>query len=97
MCSPTLELLCNQNSSVSIGVYLEVSYIAKSIKMFRVDARIMFLDMVLPLFFLILKQLVNKDNQRKLVLEACSSLIAFLREAVFKEWLQAYYANEQCK
>ena len=97
MCSPTLGHLCNQNPSVSIGVYLEVSSIAKKYRHVLVDERIMFLDMVLPLFFLILKQLVNKDNQRKLVLEACSSLIAFLREAVFKEWLQAYYANEQCK
>jgi hypothetical protein len=50
--------------------------------------------MVLPLLFLILKQLVNKDNQRKLVPKACSSLIVFLREALFKEWLQAYYAKK---
>ena len=89
MCSPTLGLLCNKNPSVSVGVYLEVSFIAKKYPDVRVDARIMFLDMVLPLFFLILKRLVNRDTQRKLVLEACSSLIAFLREALLEEWLQA--------
>ena len=50
----------------------------------------------LVLLFLILKQLVNKDTQK----ETCPksiSLIAFLREALFNEWLQAYYAYEQCK
>ena len=62
MCSPTLGLLCNQNPSVSIGVYFEVFSIAKMYQDVRVDARIMFLDMVLPLFFLIIKKLVNKDT-----------------------------------
>ena len=90
MCSPTLGLLCNKNPSVSVGVYLEVSFIAKKYQDVRVDTRIMFLDMILPLFFLILKQLVNKDIQRELVLEACSALIVFLLgEALLEEWLQA--------
>ena len=94
MSSPTLGLLCNKNPSVSVGVYLEVSFIARKYQDIRVDARIMFLDIVLPLFFLILKQLVNKDTQG--VLEVFPSLL-FLREALFMEWLQAYYAKKQCK
>ena len=89
MSSPTLGLLCNKNPSVSVGVYLEVSFIARKYQDIRVDARIMFLDIVLPLFFLILKQLVNKDIQRELVLEACSSLIVFiLGEALLEEWFK---------
>jgi hypothetical protein len=55
MYSPTLGLMCNQNPSLSIGVYLEVSSITKKYQNVRVDARIMFLDMVLPSFFSILK------------------------------------------
>ena len=90
MCSPTLALLCNKNPSVSVGVYLEVSFIAKKYQDVRVDARIMFLDIVLPLFFEILNQLVNKDTQRELVPEESSSLIVFLLgEALLEEWLQA--------
>ena len=74
MCSPTLGLLCNKNPSVSVGVYLEVSFIVKEYQDVRVDARIMFLDIVLLWFFLILKQLVNKDTQRELIPEAFPSL-----------------------
>jgi hypothetical protein len=55
MYSPTLGLMCNQNPRLSIGVYLEVSSITKKYQNVRVDARIMFLDMVLPSFFSILK------------------------------------------
>ena len=75
MCSPTLALLCNKNPSVSVGVYLEVSFIVQKYQDIRVDARIMFLDIVLLWFFLILKQLVNKDIQRELVPEAFPSLL----------------------
>jgi len=90
MSSPTLGLLCNKNPSVSVGVDIEVSFIAKRYQDVRVDARIMFVDIVLPLFFLILKPLVNKDTQRELVPEESSSLIVFLLgEALLEEWLQA--------
>ena len=88
MCFPTLGLLCNKNPSVSVGVYLEVSFIAKKYQDVRVDGRIMFLDIVLPLFFLILKRLVNKDIQKELVLEVFPHCF-LLGEALLEEWLQA--------
>jgi len=76
MCSPTLALLCNKNPSVSVGVYLEVSFIAKKYQDVRVDARIMFLDMVLPLFFLNLK-IVSEQRYPKGVCSRSISLIVF--------------------
>jgi len=88
MSSPTLGLLCNKNPSVSVGVYLEVSFIARKYQDIRVDARIMFLDIVLPLFFFNLKT-IGEERYPKRTCPGSISLIVFLREALLEEWLQA--------
>jgi len=47
--------------------------------------------MVLPSFFLILKQLVNKDTQRKLVPEAFPSSFVFLERLYYASKSLFYY------
>ena len=46
-----------------------------------------------PLVLLNFKIVRAQRYQKEFVREACSSLIVFLREALFKEWLQAYYVK----
>ena len=92
MCSPTHGLFCNQNPSVSIGVYLEVSSIAKRYQDIRVDARIMFFDMVLPLVLFNLK-IVSEQRYPK---GACPRSIFFPHCFFKRGFIQGVVASLLC-